>query len=133
MKLPFVVNKKIPLFGPETAREPGNGAPGLCRGRQQARILRLTGRFFFCYSPVMDKQLEHMTDDELRTELARLKENLCDLEDMHSFTFGKTTVHIGAEQAQNMQEEFEEECRTHRERIALIESLLKARGSRGTS
>jgi hypothetical protein len=81
----------------------------------------------------MDKQLQKMSDDELRTELARLKDSLCDLEDMHAFTFGKTTVHIGAEQAQNMQEEFEQECRAHRERITLIESLLKTRGSRGTS
>ncbi len=77
--------------------------------------------------------LQGMTDDELRTELARLKDNLCDIEDMHSFTFGKTTVHIGAEQAQNMQDEFEEECRIFRERIAMIEGVLKTRGSRGTS
>ena len=75
--------------------------------------------------------MQKMSDDELRTELARLKDSLCDLEDMHAFTFGKTTVHIGAEQAQNMQEEFEQECSAHRERITLIESLLKTRGSRG--
>ncbi len=81
----------------------------------------------------MDNSINTMTDDELRIELARLKDNLCDLEDMHAFTFGKTTVHIGAEQAQNMQAEFEEECRIFKERIALIESVLKARGSRGTS
>jgi hypothetical protein len=94
---------------------------------------RLTGRKFVCYSPAMDNQLQNMTDDQLRTELARLKDSLCDMEDMHSFTFGKTTVHIGAEQAQSMQAEFEEECRMYRERIAMIEGLLKTRGSRGTS
>ena len=75
----------------------------------------------------MDNQLEHMSADQLRAELARLRDSLCDLEDMHAFTFGKTTVHIGAEQAQNMQEEFEQECGVRRERIALIESLLKTR------
>ncbi len=81
----------------------------------------------------MDIELHNMTDDQLWTELSRLKDNLCDLEDMHSFTFGKTTVHIGAEQAQNMQEEFEQECRVYRQKIAVIEGLLKTRGSRGTS
>ena len=68
-----------------------------------------------------------MTMDELKAELKRLKDNLCDLEDMHAFTFGKTTVHIGSERAQNMQVEFEEECRTINERIAEIEKELKAR------
>jgi len=70
-----------------------------------------------------------MSVEELRVELKRLKENLCDLEDMHSFTFGKTTVHIGAEKAQNLQAEFEEECRVHNEQITEIEKLLKAKGA----
>ncbi|HXY55903.1 MAG TPA: hypothetical protein VEM40_14665 [Nitrospirota bacterium] len=70
-----------------------------------------------------------MTVEELRAELKRLKDSLCDLEDMHSFTFGKTTVHIGAEKAQNMQSEFEEECRAHNEQITEIEKLLKAKGA----
>jgi hypothetical protein len=76
----------------------------------------------------MSKKLEDMTVEELRAELKRLKDNLCDLEDMHSFTFGKTTVHIGAEKAQNLQAEFEEECRVHNEKIAEIEKLLQAKG-----
>jgi hypothetical protein len=76
----------------------------------------------------MSKKLDDMTVDELRAELKRLKDNLCDLEDMHSFTFGKTTVHIGAEKAQNLQAEFEEECRVHNEKIAEIEKLLQAKG-----
>ena len=59
----------------------------------------------------MDKSPDSMTIEELRAELERLKDSLCDFEDMHSFTFQKTTVHIGAEMAQNMQAEFEEECR----------------------
>ena len=58
---------------------------------------------------------------------AGLKGNLCDFEDMHSFTFQKTTVHIGAEMAQNMQAEFEEECRKYQEQIEVIEKELKNR------
>ncbi len=77
----------------------------------------------------MSKEPEDMTVEELRAELKRLKDNLCDLEDMHSFTFGKTTVHIGAEQAQNMTAEFEEECRLFNQQIAAVEAALKAKGA----
>lgn len=77
----------------------------------------------------MSKPIEEMTIDELKAELKRLKDSLCDIEDMHAFTFGKTSVHIGAEKAQNMQLEYEEECRLHNEQIAKIEALLKARGA----
>jgi len=76
----------------------------------------------------MKKKFEDMSLDELRAELKRLRENLCDLEDMHSFTFGRTSVHIGAEKAQNMQREFEEECNEHNEKIAAVERLLKVKG-----
>lgn len=75
----------------------------------------------------MDKMPDQMTIEELRAELDRLKDNLCDLEDMHSFTFQKTTVHIGAEMAHNMQAEFEEECRKYQEQIKEIEKMLKDR------
>ena len=77
----------------------------------------------------MSKKLDDMTIEELRAELKRLKDSLCDLEDVHSFTFGKTTVHIGAEKAQNLQAEFEEECRAHNEQITEIEKLLEAKGA----
>ncbi len=77
----------------------------------------------------MDKSIEEMSLDQLKAELKRLKENLCDLEDTHAFTFGKTSVHIGAEKAQNIQREFEEECKSHNERIAAIEWLLKEKGA----
>ena len=77
----------------------------------------------------MGRKLEDMTVEELKDELKRLKDNLCDLKDMHAFTFGKTTVHIGAEKAQNLQAEFEEECRVHNEKISEIEKLLKAKGA----
>lgn len=76
----------------------------------------------------MNKQIEDMTIDELKTELKRLKDNLCDIEDLHAFTFGKTSVHIGAEKAQNMTAEYEEECRLHNEQIAAVEKALKAKG-----
>ena len=75
----------------------------------------------------MDKRTENMTIEELRAELERLKDSLCDFEDMHSFTFQKTTVHIGAEMAHNMQAEFEEECRKYQEQIKENEKMLKDR------
>jgi hypothetical protein len=77
----------------------------------------------------MDKSFDPRTTEELKAELRKLKDNLCDLEDMHTFTFVKTSVHIGAEKAQNLQEEFEQECRMFNERIAEIETLLKNRGA----
>jgi len=77
----------------------------------------------------MRKNYENMTIEELQKELSRLRENLCDIEDQHSFTFVKTSVHIGAEKAQNMQEEYEQECREHAESIAALEKILKARGA----
>ncbi len=70
---------------------------------------------------------EEISSDQLKDELKRLKDNLADLEEMHAFTFGKTTVHIGAEQAQNMQQEYEEECKAYNERINALERLLKER------
>jgi hypothetical protein len=76
----------------------------------------------------MRKNIDSMTVDELRAELKRLKDNLCDLEDMHAFTFGKTSVHIGAEKAQNLTAEYEEECRLFNEQIAEVERALKGKG-----
>ncbi len=77
----------------------------------------------------MTKKLYDMTIDELNAELKRLKDNLCDLEDMHAFTFGKTSVHIGAEKAQNLTAEYEEECKLFNEQIAAVEKALKAKGA----
>ncbi len=73
--------------------------------------------------------VKNMSVEELEAELRRLKDNLCDLEDQHAFMFGKTSVHIGAVQAQTIQTEFEEECKQYSSRIALIEEELKARGA----
>ncbi len=77
----------------------------------------------------MDKRFEDMTIDELKAELKRLRDNLCDLEDLHSFTFGKTSVHIGAEKAQNLTAEYEEECRLFNEQIATVEKILREKGA----
>jgi hypothetical protein len=77
----------------------------------------------------MTRRLEGMSIEELKAELKRLKENLCDIEDLHSFTFGKTSVHIGAEKAQNMATEYEEDCKLFNEKIAAIEKALKAKGA----
>ncbi len=75
----------------------------------------------------MNEKFDTMTREELQAELERIKSNLCDLEDMHAFTFGKTSVHIGAEKAQNLQAEYEEECRVYNQQIADIEKALKLR------
>ena len=77
----------------------------------------------------MGKKYEDMTIEELQRELSRLRDNLCDIEDQHNFTFVKTSVHIGAEKAQNMQAEYEEECREHAESIAALEKILQVRGA----
>ncbi len=76
------------------------------------------------------KPIEDMSIDELEAERARVRDNLCDLKETHDFTFGKTTVHIGAERAQAMQEELEEECRVSNEQIAAIEALLRSKRAR---
>jgi oligoendopeptidase F len=76
----------------------------------------------------IERPYESMSAEELRAELKRLKDNLCDLEETHAFTFGKTTVHIGAERAQAMQEEYEEECREFSGQIARLEGILNKKG-----
>jgi hypothetical protein len=77
----------------------------------------------------MAKKYEDMSIEELKAELKRLKDNLCDIEDLHSFTFGKTSVHIGAEKAQNMAAEYEDDCKLHNEQIAAIDKALRAKGA----
>jgi hypothetical protein len=66
------------------------------------------------------KKIEEMTAEEVQAELRLIRGTLSDIEDMHTFTFGKTTAHIGAETAQRMQEEYEQE---RNELLALIEPL----------
>jgi hypothetical protein len=77
----------------------------------------------------MEKYFKNMTIEELKSELRKLRDNLCDLEDMHSFTFNRTSAHIGAEKAHNLQAEFEQECRLYNDQIAEIENLLKTKNA----
>lgn len=72
---------------------------------------------------------ENLSTEQLKAELERLKDELCDMEEVHTFTFQKTQVHISAEKVSSMQAEFDEECRQYRERIALIEKELSKRGA----
>lgn len=76
------------------------------------------------------RKIDEMSREELEAEVLKLRDSLCDIEDTHAFTFGKTSVHIGAEKAQAMQQEYEEECRQHRDRIARVEAALRARQGR---
>ncbi len=78
---------------------------------------------------MIGKKIAGMSIDELKAELKRLKDSLCDIEDLHSFTFGKTSVHIGAEKAQNMAAEYEDDCKLHNGQIAAVEKALKAKGA----
>jgi oligoendopeptidase F len=73
----------------------------------------------------MGDRFGNMSIDELKEKLKKLKDNLSDLEDLHAFTFWKTSLHIGAEKAQNMQTEFEEECAIYAEQIAKVEKALQ--------
>ncbi len=77
----------------------------------------------------MKKSTGDMTLEELKSELERLREALSDLEAMHSFAFNKTSVHIGAQKAHNMQAEYDDECRVYNEEIAAIEKELRSRGA----
>ena len=77
----------------------------------------------------MTGKYDAMTIDQLKAELKRLKDILCDIEDMHNFTFSKTTVHIGAEQAQNLAHEYEQECKAYNVQVTLVEKALKAKGA----
>jgi hypothetical protein len=76
----------------------------------------------------MKNHIADLSNDKLKAELRRLRENLCDIEDMHAYS-GKTSVHIGGKTAHKMQEEFEEECRELNEKIAEIEKELRSRGA----
>jgi hypothetical protein len=76
----------------------------------------------------MERHIAGLSDAELKAEFKRLRDNLCDIEDMHAYANAKTSVHIGGATARKMQEEFDEECRAIIERIAELEEELRARG-----
>lgn len=73
----------------------------------------------------MAKNLHDLSLEELKAERQRLHDSLCDLEEMHVFTFSRTSVHIGADKAQRMQHEFEQERVEVITSIEEIEKLLK--------
>ena len=75
------------------------------------------------------KKIETMTRNELLAERRHLQDALCDIEDMHHFTFGKTTAHIGAETAQQMQEAYEQERKELVAAIARVDELMARSGS----
>ena len=76
----------------------------------------------------MSKAVEDMSVEELKAELKKLRENLEDFEEMHTFTMAKTSVHIGANQANALQEEYEDEIKTYNAQITKVEGLLTAKG-----
>jgi len=76
----------------------------------------------------MSKTVEDMSVEELKAELKKLRENLEDFEEMHTFAMAKTSVHIGANQANALQEEYEDEVKTYNAQIAKVEALLAAKG-----
>ena len=74
------------------------------------------------------KLLEDMTSDELREELRRTREYLEDYEEMHAFTFTKTSVHISATKVDEIQKDHEDETKEYKDKINEIERLLRERG-----
>ena len=74
------------------------------------------------------KNLDDMTVDELKAELKSVKANLDDYEEMHAFTFTKTSVHISATKVDEMQTEYDDEVTSYKRRIAEIEKWLKEKG-----
>jgi hypothetical protein len=77
----------------------------------------------------MAKPSDDCSIEKLRAELLRLKDRLRDVEDMHAFTFGKTSAHIGGKAANAMTAEYEAECLQFNQRIAAIESALKTKAT----
>lgn len=72
-----------------------------------------------------EKRLEDMTVEELNNELEYIKECLRDEEETFDYTFTKTSLHIGALQAQSLREGYELKCQEYREKIRRIEELLR--------
>lgn len=70
------------------------------------------------------KELERLTPEELRAELAKAEEDLRDLEDERKFTLA-TQVHHPGKKLQNFIQESEQEISFLKEKIELIKKLLQ--------
>jgi hypothetical protein len=73
---------------------------------------------------LVDKGTEGLTGEEIRTRLARLEEELEDLEMERSMTLGGTGVHISAGEAERLRNEFERDEARVNARIEELKSLL---------
>jgi len=67
---------------------------------------------------------ETMSKEELQKELAKLEEELEDLEHERNYTLGQTGVHISAKQLAAMEEEFNADRRKIEEKINLVKAAL---------
>lgn len=73
---------------------------------------------------LVDKGIEGLTGEEIRTRLAQLEEELEDLEMERSMTLGGTGVHISAGEAERLRNEFERDEARVNARIEELKSLL---------
>ena len=73
---------------------------------------------------LVDKGIEGLTDEEIRTRLAELEEELEDLGMERSMTLGGTGVHISAGEAERLRNEFERDEARVNARIEELKSLL---------
>ena len=71
------------------------------------------------------KNLDQMTNEELRKELEFARECLNEEEEIMSFMLTKTTLHLGSGQLNAMHEESDEKCQEYRDKIKKIEDLLQ--------
>ncbi len=66
--------------------------------------------------------------EELKKELARLKDCLQDLDDTHNFNISKTFCHIGGGAFSALEEDYEEEKKEYLEKIARVEDEIRKAG-----
>lgn len=74
------------------------------------------------------EELEAMTGEELKAELAKVEGELADLEEERHAFLGQTGVHIGVALLRSRRHQYEREEETLRGRIAAIKQSLEDRG-----
>jgi len=74
------------------------------------------------------EELEAMTGEELKAEMAKAEGDLADLEEERQAFLGQTGVHIGVGLLNTRRRQYEREEEALRGRIAAIEGLLEDRG-----